>query len=465
WNSLDGIFACALWDERTGYHCIARDPIGVCSLYWGRDSSGAIWAASEMKALMGRVEKVEIFPPGHVYRSTTGRLERWFRPDWLEPSHVPSAPTSLPALREAVERAVVKRLMCDAPWGILLSGGLDSSLVASIAVRHLRARAQERDEPPPVTQTFSIGLRGSPDLVAARRVAAFLGTQHHEFVFTVDEGVDALEDLIWHIESVEQVRAAVPMYLLARRIKALGIKVVLSGEGADEAFGGYLYFHAAPSPLEFHAETVRLLSRLHQWDVLRANKAPFSFGVEARVPFLDKELLRLAMNLDPAAKMPGRGRIEKHVLRAAFDEPEQPYLPADVLWRQKEQFSDGVGYDWVDGLKAHAERVVSDAEWEAREARFPRDPPRTREYFLLRSIFERAFPDPSAWDTVPKGLSIACSTPEALAWNSDWVGSHEISGRAVAAHADSKAGGGKGASPLKTRVALEANGHVASAVA
>ncbi|RMZ53291.1 hypothetical protein APUTEX25_004779 [Auxenochlorella protothecoides] len=437
WNSLDGIFACVVWDEATCEFTIARDPLGICSLYWGKDKDGSIWAASEMKALQ-HLETLDIFPPGHVYRSRTGKLERYYNPRWMEEGRVPSAPVDLDLLRQTFTDAVVKRLMSDAPLGILLSGGLDSSLVASVAVRHIRETTGTFDKDHKV-HTFSIGIAGSPDLVAARQVSEFLGTEHHEFTFTVQEGVDALEDLIWHIESIEQVRSAIPMYLLARRIKALGIKVVLSGEGADEVFGGYLYFHKAPNPAEFQAETVRLLCRLHQWDVLRANKAPFSFGVETRVPFLDKRLLEVAMELDPSAKMCDLAdrpdgvhpRLEKYVLRKAFDTPDRPYLPDAVLFRQKEQFSDGVGYDWVDGLKGHAEAVVSNADWAARHKRFPEHTPRSREYYLLRTIFDRHFTHPSAFDTVPKGLSIACSTPEALAWDPSWENSHEISGRAI----------------------------------
>lgn len=438
WNSLDGIFACCIWDERTGYFCIARDPIGICSLYWGKGADGSVWAASEMKALQTKCEHIEIFPPGHVYRSTTGKLERWYNPKWLDLDYVPTTPADLPLLRQSFIDSVVKRLMSDAPLGILLSGGLDSSLVASVAVRHIKEATNAYD-PDHKIHTFSIGIGGSPDLIAARKVADFLGTDHHEFTFTVEEGIDALHDLIWHIESYEQVRAAVPMYLLARKIKALGIKVVLSGEGADEEFGGYLFFHKAPNAAEYHKECVRLVARLHQFDVMRANKAPFAFGVETRVPFLDKTFLDVAMNIDAADKMPNLAekpdgihpKLEKYILRKAFDEPENPYLPEDVLWRQKEQFSDGVGYDWVDGLRDYAAKVISDEMFDARELRFPAHPPRTKEYYLLRSLFEGHFPHPASLETVPKGLSIACSTPEALKWDPEWENTHEISGRAI----------------------------------
>lgn len=438
WNALDGIFACVIYDERTGYFCAARDAIGICSMYYGKAADGSIWFASEMKALISKCDTVDIFPPGHVYRSSTGTFERWFNPNWLSLDFVPTTHIDLGMLRSTFVKAVVKRLMSDAPLGILLSGGLDSSLVASVAVRHIKESTNAFD-PDHKLHTFSVGVPGSPDLKAARKVADFLGTIHHEFTFTVEEGIDALRDLIWHIESYEQVRAAVPMYILARRIKAMGIKVVLSGEGADEAFGGYLYFHKAPNAAEYHKECVRLVRRLHQWDVMRANKSPFAWGVETRVPFLDKDFLHVAMNTNAEDKMPNpqefpdgvHAKIEKYILRKAFDTPDQPYLPEDVLWRQKEQFSDGVGYDWVDGIKIYSEKVITDKMWETRSETFPVHTPRTKEYYLLRSLFEEQFPHPSALATVPQGLSIACSTPEALKWDPEWEGLHEISGRAI----------------------------------
>ena len=413
-----------------------------------------------MKALQTKCEFIDIFPPGHVYRSTTGEMERWYNPRWLDVNYVPDTPADLPLLRQTFINAVVKRLMSDAPLAILLSGGLDSSLVASIAVRHIKEATNAFDGDHKM-HTFSIGIAGSPDLIAARKVSDYLGTVHHEFTFTVEEGIDALHDLIWHIESYEQVRAAVPMYLLAQRIKALGIKVVLSGEGADEEFGGYLFFHKAPNAAEYHKECVRLVARLHQFDVMRANKAPFAFGVETRVPFLDKEFLEVAMNIDAADKMPNlkekpdgvHPKLEKYILRKAFDTPEDPYLPEEVLWRQKEQFSDGVGYDWVDGLRDYADKVVSDDMWEARELRFPEHTPRTKEYYLLRTIFEGHFPHPHSLDTVPKGMSIACSTPEALAWDPAWANTHEISGRAIKSVHEAADG-----FAVKTAAAAAANG-------
>ncbi|KAK9814108.1 hypothetical protein WJX72_000787 [[Myrmecia] bisecta] len=438
WNALDGVFACVVYNEATGEFCVARDPIGICPLYWGRGSDGSFWFASEMKALQHKCVEFAIFPPGHCYRSRTGKIDRYYKPAWLEPGHLPTRAVDYGELKQAFIDAVKKRLMSDAPLGMLLSGGLDSSLVASVAVRHMK-EATNTYKPTQRLQTFSIGIQGSPDLAAGRKVADLLGTDHHEFTFTVEEGIDALYDLIWYIESYEQVRAAVPMYLLARKIKALGLKVIMSGEGADEIFGGYLYFHKAPNAAEFHRETVRKIERLHQWDVLRANKASFAASLEPRVPFLDKHFLDVAMSFDPAEKMIDmqekpdgvHPRMEKYILRKAFDDAENPYLPANVLWRQKEQFSDGVGYDWVDGLKDYAAKVVTDEMWEARHERFPEYTPTTREYYLLRSIFTEHYPSKSALDTVPKGLSIACSTPEAIAWDPEWADTHEISGRAM----------------------------------
>lgn len=438
WNALDGTFACVIYDERTQQFCAARDPIGICPMYWGKDANGATWFASEMKALQHQCVSFEIFPPGHCYRSRTGKLERYFKPDWLMSDQIPTQPADLPAIKQSFINAVVKRLMSDAPLGVLLSGGLDSSLVASVAVRHLKEAKNAFDRTHPL-HTFSIGIQGAPDLLAAREVAHQLGTSHHEFHFTVEEGIDALYDLVYHLESYEQIRAAVPMYLLSRKIKALGFKVVMSGEGADEIFGGYLYFHKAPSPAEFHRETIRKVERLHVWDVARANKAPFAFGIEPRVPFLDKAFLQTSMSIDPQDKMidmqdlpDGKHKkMEKYILRKAFDDPSDPYLPESVLWRQKEQFSDGVGYSWVDGLKEYAQQVVTDDMWAARSDRFPEETPSTKEYYLLRSIFEEHFPSQSASDTVPKGLSIACSTPEAVCWDPSWANTHEISGRAM----------------------------------
>lgn len=445
-SALDGIFACVLFDEDTREFFAFRDPIGICPMYWGRGADGATWFASEMKAIQDKCEVFNVFPPGHVYRSGEGKLQRWYNPNWMDLARIPQPEgPKLGLLKGTLIKSVVKRLMSDAPLGMLLSGGLDSSLVASIAVRHIKEsnNAYNKNER---LNTFCIGIKGAPDLAAAREVADFLGTNHHEFHFTLEEGIDAMRDLIWHTESFEQVRAAVPMYLLARKIKALGIKVVLSGEGADEIFGGYLYFHKAPSPKEFHKETVRKITRLHQWDVMRANKAPFAWGLESRVPFLDKDFLAVAMNIDPAEKMCDMSvkpdgmhpKMEKYILRKAFDDRVCPYLPESVLFRQKEQFSDGVGYNWVDGLKRYADKVVTDQMWAQRKQRFPIDPPRTREYYVLRSLFAEQFPSEAALLTVPRGLSVACSTPEAVEWDPEWKDMHEISGRAIGVHCASQ---------------------------
>lgn len=455
-DAQDGMYAIAMYDEGTGKFYAARDEMGKASMYWGRRASdGSIWVASEMKALIATCDEIYLFPPGH-YMTVDGMIngrpapevmKRWFNERWVvDPDYQPQQPADLVRLRELLVNAVVKRLMTDVPFGILLSGGLDSSLVAAIAVKHLKSATNSYNMGEKL-KTFAIGLPGSPDLAAAQTVADMLGTDHTNFTFTVQEGIDCLDELVYHIESYEQVRAAVPMYLLSRRIKALGIKMVLSGEGSDELYGGYLYFHKAPSGEEFHRECVRKTTRLHQWDVLRANKAPFAFGVEPRTPFLDRDFMNFSMEIrgqdkmiDLTQKPDGKHpKGEKYLIRKAFDTPEDPYLPDSVLWRQKEQFSDGVGYSWVDGLKDYASSVVTDEQWAQRAERFPVDTPRTREYYLLRSIFEKHYPGKYALDTVPKGLSVACSSPEAVAWDPAWKDLHEISGRAIGVH-DAAAG-------------------------
>jgi len=431
-KQLNGIFAFALWDSATQRYLIARDPIGVCPLYWGHDGEGRLCVASEMKALVGVCADVSAFPPGHVYDSATGEVTRYYRKHWrsYEVTHGQQLEPS--ALRGAFEQAVHRQLMTDVPYGVLLSGGLDSSLVAACAARFARERIEDDDRSEawwPRLHSFAIGLEGSPDLAAAQVAADALGTVHHGFVYTFWEGLDALPEVIRHIETydVTTIRASTPMFLLARRIKAMGVKMVLSGEGSDEIFGGYLYFHKAPSPEAFHEETVRKLDALHSFDCLRANKAMMAWGVEARVPFLDLEFLDVAMGLDAKYKMAGHGRIEKAVLREAF----QGALPDSILWRQKEQFSDGVGYGWIDGLKAHAEQVVSDREFAAASTRFPHNPPATKEAYLYRRIFEQHFPGEACAATVPGGKSIACSSPAALAWDPAFAAAADPSGRAV----------------------------------
>jgi asparagine synthase (glutamine-hydrolysing) len=437
-DRLNGIFAFALWDRAAGRYLIARDPIGVCPLYWGHDADGRVWVASEMKALVRVCEDVAQFPPGHWYDSATGQLHRYYERAWRDHAFTEGAQVSARELREAFESAVHRQLMSDVPYGVLLSGGLDSSLVAGCAARFARRRVEDGDQTEawwPRLHSFAIGLKGSPDLAAAEVAAEALGTVHHGFTYTFEEGLDALPEVIRHIETydVTTIRASTPMYLLARRIKAMGVKMVLSGEGSDEVFGGYLYFHKAPNAREFHAETVRKLDALYNYDCLRANKAMMAWGVEARVPFLDVEFLDVAMRMDAAAKMvrpgPQGGRpIEKAVLREAF----QGYLPDSILWRQKEQFSDGVGYGWIDGLKAHAEAHVSDAEFAAAAQRFPINPPQTKEAYFYRRIFEQQFPGDGCASTVPGGKSIACSSPAAIAWDAAFASAADPSGRAVA---------------------------------
>ncbi|MBA3487613.1 MAG: asparagine synthase B, partial [Lysobacter sp.] len=436
-NRLNGIFAFALWDRAAQRVLIARDPIGVCPLYWGHDDSGRLWVASEMKALADICADLAQFPPGHYYDSSIGQLQRYYIKPWRDYDATAGVAVSKQELREAFERAVHRQMMSDVPYGVLLSGGLDSSLVAACAARFAPRRVEEDDRAEawwPRLHSFAIGLEGSPDLAAAEIAAKALGTVHHGFKYTFEEGLDALPEVIRHIETfdVTTIRASTPMFLLARRIKAMGVKMVLSGEGADEIFGGYLYFHKAPNAREFHEETVRKLDALHNFDCLRANKSMMAWGVEPRVPFLDVEFLDVAMRMDAQAKMIGRRadgslRIEKAALREAFE----GYLPDEILWRQKEQFSDGVGYGWIDGLKAHAQAHVGDREFAAAASRFPVNPPQTREAYLYRRIFERVFPGAACAGTVPGGKSIACSSPAAIAWDASFADAADPSGRAI----------------------------------
>ncbi len=438
-NELSGIFAFALYDEARDRYLIARDPIGVMPLYTGRDAEGRFYVASEMKALIGTCPEIRDFPPGHFLDSQLGDPVRYYEPAWRDFEAVADGPSDPEVVREALEGAVHRQLMSDVPYGVLLSGGLDSSLISALAMRFSRRRVETGDREEawwPRLHSFAIGLEGSPDLIAARAAAASIGTVHHEIVYTVQQGLDALSDVIRHLETfdVTTVRASTPMYLMARRIKAMGIKMVLSGEGADEVFGGYLYFHKAPDARALHEETVRKLDQLHKYDCLRANKSMAAWGIEARVPFLDREFLDVAMSLDPEAKRPYDGRIEKHILRRAFEGA----LPDEILWRQKEQFSDGVGYSWIDGLKAHAESEVSDRQLERAHDRFPTNTPLTKEAYLYRSIFASHFPSEPAVRCVPEGPSIACSTPTAIDWDSTFAASADPSGRAVqGVHLDS----------------------------
>ncbi len=437
-NRLNGIFAFALWDKAKSSALIARDPMGVCPLYWGHDREGRLCVASEMKSLADSCADVAQFPPGHYYDSRSATLTQYYCKPWRDYAAVEGVQVTKQELREAFERAVHRQLMSDVPYGVLLSGGLDSSLVAAVAARYARHRIEEDDQSEawwPRLHSFAIGLKGSPDLAAAEIAGKALGTVHHGFEYTFEEGLDALPEVIRHIETydVTTIRASTPMYLLARRIKAMGVKMVLSGEGSDEIFGGYLYFHKAPNAREFHEELVRKLDALYNYDCLRANKSMMAWGVEPRVPFLDVEFLDVAMRMDAQAKMVdkaagGKRGIEKAVLREAFE----GYLPESILWRQKEQFSDGVGYGWIDGLKAHAETRVSDRELAAAGKRFPVNPPATKEAYYYRSLFEQFYPSPAAAETVPGGKSIACSSPAAIAWDASFASAADPSGRAIA---------------------------------
>ncbi|GJN28518.1 hypothetical protein PR202_gb16656 [Eleusine coracana subsp. coracana] len=472
-DMLDGVFAFVLLDTRSGTFLAARDAIGVTPLYIGWGIDGSVWIASEMKAIHDECEHFEIFPPGHLYSSKNGGgFRRWYNPPWFS-EDIPSVPYDPLALRKAFEKAVTKRLMTDVPFGVLLSGGLDSSLVAAVTVRHLEETEAAKRWGNKL-HSFCVGLEGSPDLKAAKEVADYLGTVHTEFYFTVQDGIDAIEDVIYHTETydVTTIRASTPMFLMSRKIKALGVKMVISGEGSDEIFGGYLYFHKAPNKEEFHRETCRKLKALHQYDCLRANKATSAWGLEARVPFLDKEFINEAMSIDPEWKMirPDLGRIEKWAVRKAFDDEEQPYLPKHILYRQKEQFSDGVGYSWIDGLKAHAASIVSDKMMSNAQYIFPHNTPTTKEAYYYRMIFERFFPQKSAILTVPGGPSVACSTAKAIEWDAQWSGNLDPSGRAalgvhVAAYEEEsekqvKATIAAGASTKKPRTTIEvvANG-------
>ena len=429
---LNGIFAFALYDEEHDDFLIARDPIGVIPLYIGRDSDGTVYCASELKALEGFCESYEPFLPGHYYLGSEGRMTRWYHRDWESYDAVKHNEANVADVREALEAAVKRQLMSDVPYGVLLSGGLDSSVISAIAKRYASRRVEtdsQQDAWWPQLHSFAVGLKGAPDLAKAREVAEHIGTVHHEINYTLQEGLDAVRDVIYYIETydVTTVRASTPMYLLARVIKSMGIKMVLSGEGADEVFGGYLYFHKAPDARAFHEETVRKLSKLHLYDCLRANKSLSAWGVEGRVPFLDKDFLDVAMRLNPAAKMCPGTTIEKRMVREAFAD----MLPESVAWRQKEQFSDGVGYSWIDMLKQVAESTVSDSQMAEAAQRFPINPPMNKEEYCYRSIFEEYFPSESAARSVPSVPSVACSTAEALAWDASFKNQNDPSGRAV----------------------------------
>ena len=454
-NDLNGIFAFALYDADKDVFLVARDAIGVIPLYQGWDKDGRYYVASEMKALEGVCSTVEEFPAGSYFYSADGTVTRWYHRQWENFTSVADAPCACDAdgsvlspsviarVREGLEKAVQRQLMSDVPYGVLLSGGLDSSIIAAVTQKYAKKRVETggvQDAWWPQLHSFAVGLEGSPDLAAARTAAKFIGTVHHEVHFTVQEALDALPDVIYHIETydITTVRASTPMYLLARAIKAMGIKMVLSGEGSDELFGGYLYFHKAPDAKEFHEELVRKMSKLHLYDCLRANKSLAAWGVEGRVPFLDKEFIDVAMNLNPLDKMSiklpdGKQRMEKWILRKAFED----LLPADICWRQKEQFSDGVGYSWIDTLKEMTASKISDAQFAQRAKRFPINTPVTKEEYYYRELYSQFFPDDSAALTVPHEAGVACSTAKALEWDAAWKSMDEPSGRAIAGvHAD-----------------------------
>ncbi|MBQ0030980.1 MAG: asparagine synthase B [Bacteroidales bacterium] len=435
-EDLNGIFAFALYDVEKDAYLVARDPIGVIPLYMGHDEAGTFYVASELKALEGYCTDIQVFPPGYLISSENGgKLEKWYHRDWEDYAAVKDNKSDIDALRAALEDAVKRQLMTDVPYGVLLSGGLDSSVISAIAKKFSDIRVESEGTQRawwPQLHSFAIGLKGAPDLKAAQEVADAIGTVHHEVNFTIQEGVDALRDVIYHIETydVTTVRASTPMYLLARVIKSMGIKMVLSGEGSDEIFGGYLYFHKAPNGEELHKETVRKLSKLYQYDCLRANKSLAAWGVEGRVPFLDKEFLDVAMRLNPDSKLSGRageGRMEKWILRKAFED----YLPEHIVWRQKEQFSDGVGYSWIDSLKEIASQQVTDEQMAHAAVRFPINTPNTKEAYFYRSIYSDLFPSNAAALTVPFEASVACSTPAAIAWDESFKNSLDPSGRSV----------------------------------
>ncbi|MEY2774358.1 MAG: hypothetical protein RLZZ275_705 [Bacteroidota bacterium] len=432
-HHLHGMFGFVLYEPASGAWLIGRDPIGIIPLYYGHDRKGRLLVASEMKALAEVCVDVQEFPAGHTWSSADALPVRYYVRDWMNWDTHPKVAATPADVREALTAAVRSHLMSDVPYGLLISGGLDSSVVSAIAMQFARNRVEDDGATEawwPRVHSFSIGLAGSPDVAAAEKVAAHIGTVHHSLAFTIQEGIDALEDVIRHVETydVTTIRASTPMYLMARQIKAMGIKMVLSGEGADELFGGYLYFHLAPDAREFHEETVRKVLALSKYDCSRANKSMMAWGIEARVPFLDTPFIDFAMRMDPALKMGGAGKIEKEIIRQAFED----VLPEEIVWRQKEQFSDGVGYGWIDALKDLAEAHVTDEELARAAVRFPINPPMNKEGYYYRTIFERLFPSAACAATVPGGKSVACSTEKALEWSASLANVNDPSGRAVA---------------------------------
>ena len=431
-NDLNGIFAFALYDSSKDKYFIARDHMGIIPLYMGWDNDDIFYVSSELKSLEGICNKIELFPPGHYIESDSMDLKKWYNPEWVSYENVADSNTSIKAIHDSLSAAVKRQLMSDVPYGVLLSGGLDSSITSALAKKFSSKRVESDDKQDawwPQLHSFSVGLKDAPDLKAAKIVADHIGTIHHEINFTVQEGIDAIRDVVYHLETydITTIRASTPMYLLARAIKSLGIKMVLSGEGADELFGGYLYFHKAPNAKEFHEETVRKLDKLHMYDCLRANKSLAAWGIEGRVPFLDKEFMDVAMNINPKDKMIKNGKIEKWVLREAFKD----YLPESVLWRQKEQFSDGVGYSWIDNLKDLVSKEVSDDDMKNASNTFPVNTPQNKEEYYYRSIFTNHFSSQAAALSVPSVPSVACSTPQALEWDEAFKNMNDPSGRSI----------------------------------
>ncbi len=431
-DDLNGMFAFALYDQQNDSYLIARDHIGIIPLYMGWDEHENFYVASELKALEGFCTRIEEFPPASYLSSEEGEIKRWWNRDWMDYENVKDNQASTKELREVIQKAVKRQLMSDVPYGVLLSGGLDSSITSALAKEYAERRVESNDEEKawwPQLHSFVVGLEGAPDLIAARKVADHIGTVHHEIHYTLQEGIDAIRDVIYHIETydVTTIRASTPMYLLARVIKSMGIKMVLTGEGADEIFGGYLYFHKAPNAEEFHNETLRKLGKLHQYDCLRANKSLSAWGVEGRVPFLDKDFIDVAMRINPSEKMASKEKMEKHILRKATED----ILPTEVAWRQKEQFSDGVGYGWIDFLKDVSEKEVSDEQMAEAHNLYPINTPRTKEEFMYRSIFVEHFPSDQAALSVPSEASIACSTAKALEWDESFKNNIDPSGRAI----------------------------------
>jgi len=432
-DEMNGIFGFAIYDTEKDEYFIARDHMGIIPLYMGWDQNGTFYVASELKALEGTCTKIELFPPGHYLHSSDGEVKKWYTRDWMEYDAVKDNATSIQEIKEALEAAVHRQLMSDVPYGVLLSGGLDSSVTSAIAKKFAQKRIESDDTTDawwPQLHSFSVGLDGSPDLAAAQKVADHIGTVHHEIKFTIQEGLDAIKDVVYNLETydITTIRASTPMYLMARVIKSMGIKMVLSGEGADELFGGYLYFHKAPNDREFHEETVRKLSKLHMYDCLRANKSLAAWGIEGRVPFLDKEFMDVAMRINPKDKMINGERMEKWVVRKAFED----MLPESVAWRQKEQFSDGVGYSWIDTLKEVVNSEISDEQLKNANFRFPIQTPTSKEEYYYRLIFEEHFPSNAAALCVPQEASVACSTQIALEWDEAFKNMNDPSGRAVA---------------------------------